>query len=437
MENKIKKVFVKNDDDQKYLVVVRENDKKIYHDEEAEEVYNEVVQELLTILSLDENDYQELFDKKIIEVVDNDLISEIIYYDDDSKFIVKYYSGKSEEFLNDEVYDNLEFDELYDQKLATLCAQYGLSEKELESLGIISIKDSKKRLNTVVSDLKVKNLKLAKRIVAYILAGAILSLGGYGVVKHVSKNKDNKPKNKQEYSYEEDTYINNDIPEVTISPVVTAEPTPFVPEVEHISDVHHNPTSLNETINQYETDENLAMLYIKGDEIKPYYISDQVGINIDDLLLACQNDMDNLANYMQNGGESLIDYTMMVYPENFFYDPIDKAFVRYFSDYLRQIYYGAFINGDMTLTKEYIDSASYDIISIIRDGNPIQIEIEGQMVEVTFDQISPEAKRVVLELAWNIYKPLDDTFTYGAEVFNKEQFAKIITDAYNNISKSY
>ena len=102
MENKIKKVFVKNEKDEKYLVVVRESEKESYNGDKVEKNYDEVVEELLFSHDLEEKDYTKLFDMGIIQEVEEDLISEIVYYDDDSKFVVKYYSGKTEEFLSDE-----------------------------------------------------------------------------------------------------------------------------------------------------------------------------------------------------------------------------------------------------------------------------------------------------------------------------------------------
>ena len=438
MENNIKKVFVKNDADEKYLVVVRENGKKVYHDEEVQKAYDEVIEELLLSHDLEEKDYTKLFDMGIIQEVEEDLISEIVYYDDDSKFIEKYYSGDEKEYLKEKLYDEEEFDSLYDQKIAMLCEQYNLSEEELENLGIVSIKNSKKNLSEVVSTLKIKNLKLTKRIVAYTLAGAILLVGGYGIVKHVQKNKETKNKNQQQYNYEDDNYINNNkVPDTPVveemDEFVNIETTPVVQEVEHISEVHQDPTSRDELITMYANDNKIGLIHVSKDTVSPRETLGEEYIDTNGLIAISGSDMENLSNHLQNNENELNDYTHLIYYEKYALQPEDKAFIKYFANYERQILYSAYIDNNLDLAKEYINYANYDTVSCIRDGNPIQAEINGELKEIYFNELSSFGKQMVLEIAWNLYRPMDYTLNYGQEIISKMDFPQIITNPYNEV----
>ena len=87
----------------------------------------------------------------------------------------------------------------------------------------------------------------------------------------------------------------------------------------------------------------------------------------------------------------------------------------------------------MDTAREYIQVANYEIVRCIRDLEPVKVNINGEERYVTYDDLTPNAKQLVLNIAYaTSYALTSDNFEYNNEIIDKEDTQMIIIDA-NNI----
>lgn len=91
----------------------------------------------------------------------------------------------------------------------------------------------------------------------------------------------------------------------------------------------------------------------------------------------------------------------------------------------------------MDTAREYIQVANYEIVRCIRDLEPVRVNINGEERYVTYDDLTPNAKQLVLNIAYaTSYALTSDTFEYNDEIIDKEDTQMIVIDANNILNNS-
>ena len=159
----------------------------------------------------------------------NDLISEIIYYEKENKFVVKYSS------LKEEVYEELDlFDDKYEKIIELVMNQYGKSFEELENMGIIKIQKNS-NLENVIKNCKIKNLITRKKLVSLLLTGTLML--SYFCISNVENSKNLNRKNQKNSKELEDLITPSPnkplgkIETIEASKLPTLEPTVNITEI--------------------------------------------------------------------------------------------------------------------------------------------------------------------------------------------------------------
>ena len=146
-----------------------------------------------------------------------------------------------------------------------------------------------------------------------------------------------------------------------------------------------------------------------------------------------------MASHINNPNENpdLTTTGTFIFYEKFFQNEADRAYIKYFSNIGNEIIYQAFYNNNMDTAREYIQVANYEIVRCIRDLEPVRVNINGEERYVTYDDLTPNAKQLVLNIAYaTSYALTSDTFEYNDEIIDKEDTQMIVIDANNILNNS-
>ena len=431
MKNEIKKVLLSmNDKTLKGLVVIRENEIQTYgygkiSNDELLNKYSNLINELKEQNKDEVKDLtgQEVVNKLYslgkLEYNHGEIITKITNYIDASenpiKFVVTKTYGQEEIKLAD-CYDEKDYMSKLKNKLVEMCNTYNIeldSEDDitneffnnLEKLGIYEDKQEGKVIEEVVptieektkkeilTDAKIKNFVANHKILSGLIAAGIL----FTLIKvpgcHKVINKSNTEDVKTDNSIEDQMdYVVEELP--------TTEPLEYFSEIAFLDMDGYKDTCCD----------TILVEKVNG---RQYDIYDEYYGNLDTLIDIRNENMSNIANYIQSY-IPVNDKGKYIYHENLFNDNLrDKAFVKYFSMIGNQIIKSAY---EDDYFKGIIDNtirSAEDVVSLIENDEPLEVCICGERQYIYFSELSREAKEVVLNIAWANNLPLTNTTTYN------------------------
>lgn len=452
----IKKLFVNQNEG--YIIVLRDDVVKEYKNlsnDDFIKVYSTLIHELKNSNSEYSNiaDGRELvktiYADGLMKMLDenDDLISEVIYDDKENKTTVNYYSGKSETF---EEYDTES--DIYLEKINLVCEQYDITAEELEKLGIIKAKKENK-LTEVVKNVKVKNLITRKRLVSLAVAAALVATG-FGISELRKKNNSNA---EEKDSAIENTITSNQEPtaeeiasvEVSELPNPTETPMPVQIEVPTVvstpipTEVPTEaptvaPTAVPTEIPNMQPDIQFTDqgFILEGGQIAVEIYPGSYAIrsfeeenyeNYETLELHSYENMSDIANCIQNpsGYPELTTVGKMIYYEKFYNDLNDYGLIKYFNNYRNEIIWQAFNEKNMEAARFYIKEANKELVRVIYDGNLVQTEVNGEVRNIYFSNLTPNAQTALKNIAWSMFDPfINDTFEYNGEIYDQSKVAE-------------
>lgn len=444
MENKIVKINLNFDTDGvKSIVVVRENKIETrtnpnYFLQVFASLFNEIRNSNSEYKNLSEEELKNKLQEKGLLKEYSGLYIKNVQVDNDGITIINSNDEKERiDKASTEDYDNI-----YDSTIDSLRSYYG--DVDFEKLGLlVDNRKKEKNIKKENNDLKgVKNIKITKKMIALVTTGALLLMGASGYVGHLLTNRNSQKENhKSQNNIEWEFTTPTPTPElITVTPTVTATslptPTPTVQPTPTAPPIIYNQPEVSFT--QLEDDPNSQVLAIEiyDGYVTPHEYSDSdFDCSIDNLVNIRLQNTSDLASHINNPNENpdLITTGTFIFYEKFFQDQEDRAYIEYFSKIGNEIIYHAFYNNNMDTAREYIQVANYEIVRCIRDLEPVKVNINGEERYVTYDDLTPNAKQLVLNIAYaTSYALTSDNFEYNNEIIDKEDTQMIIIDA-NNI----
>ncbi len=444
MENKIVKINLNFDTDGvKSIVVVRENKIETrtnpnYFLQVFASLFNEIRNSNSEYKNLSEEELKNKLQEKGLLKEYSKLYIKNVQVDNDGITIINSNDEKERiDKASTEDYDNI-----YDSIIDSLRSYYG--DVDFEKLGLlVDNRKKEKNIKKENNDLKgVKNIKITKKMIALVTTGALLLMGASGYVGHLLTNRNSQKENhKSQNNIEWEFTTPTPTPElITVTPTVTATslptPTPTVQPTPTAPPIIYNQPEVSFT--QLEDDPNSQVLAIEiyDGYVTPHEYSDSdFDCSIDNLVSIRLQNTSDLASHINNPNENpdLITTGTFIFYEKFFQDQEDRAYIEYFSKIGNEIIYHAFYNNNMDTAREYIQVANYEIVRCIRDLEPVKVNINGEERYVTYDDLTPNAKQLVLNIAYaTSYALTSDNFEYNNEIIDKEDTQMIIIDA-NNI----
>ena len=444
MENKIVKINLNFDTDGvKSIVVVRENKIETltnpnYFLQVFASLFNEIRNSNSEYKNLSEEELKNKLQEKGLLKEYSKLYIKNVQVDNDGITIINSNDEKERiDKASTEDYDNI-----YDSTIDSLRSYYG--DVDFEKLGLlVDNRKKEKNIKKENNDLKgVKNIKITKKMIALVTTGALLLMGASGYVGHLLTNRNSQKENhKSQNNIEWEFTTPTPTPElITVTPTVTATslptPTPTVQPTPTAPPIIYNQPEVSFT--QLEDDPNSQVLAIEiyDGYVTPHEYSDSdFDCSIDNLVNIRLQNTSDLASHINNPNENpdLITTGTFIFYEKFFQDQEDRAYIEYFSKIGNEIIYHAFYNNNMDTAREYIQVANYEIVRCIRDLEPVKVNINGEERYVTYDDLTPNAKQLVLNIAYaTSYALTSDNFEYNNEIIDKEDTQMIIIDA-NNI----
>ena len=444
MENKIVKINLNFDTDGvKSIVVVRENKIETrtnpnYFLQVFASLFNEIRNSNSEYKNLSEEELKNKLQEKGLFKEYSGLYIKNVQVDNDGITIINSNDEKERiDKASTEDYDNI-----YDSTIDSLRSYYG--DVDFEKLGLlVDNRKKEKNIKKENNDLKgVKNIKITKKMIALVTTGALLLMGASGYVGHLLTNRNSQKENhKSQNNIEWEFTTPTPTPElITVTPTVTATslptPTPTVQPTPTAPPIIYNQPEVSFT--QLEDDPNSQVLAIEiyDGYVTPHEYSDSdFDCSIDNLVNIRLQNTSDLASHINNPNENpdLITTGTFIFYEKFFQDQEDRAYIEYFSKIGNEIIYHAFYNNNMDTAREYIQVANYEIVRCIRDLEPVKVNINGEERYVTYDDLTPNAKQLVLNIAYaTSYALTSDNFEYNNEIIDKEDTQMIIIDA-NNI----
>ena len=444
MENKIVKINLNFDTDGvKSIVVVRENKIETrtnpnYFLQVFASLFNEIRNSNSEYKNLSEEELKNKLQEKGLLKEYSKLYIKNVQVDNDGITII---NSKNEKERIDKA-STEDYDNIYDSTIDSLRSYYG--DVDFEKLGLlVDNRKKEKNIKKENNDLKgVKNIKITKKMIALVTTGALLLMGASGYVGHLLTNRNSQKENhKSQNNIEWEFTTPTPTPElITVTPTVTATslptPTPTVQPTPTAPPIIYNQPEVSFT--QLEDDPNSQVLAIEiyDGYVTPHEYSDSdFDCSIDNLVNIRLQNTSDLASHINNPNENpdLITTGTFIFYEKFFQDQEDRAYIEYFSKIGNEIIYHAFYNNNMDTAREYIQVANYEIVRCIRDLEPVKVNINGEERYVTYDDLTPNAKQLVLNIAYaTSYALTSDNFEYNNEIIDKEDTQMIIIDA-NNI----
>ena len=448
MENKIVKINLNFDTDGvKSIVVVRENKIETrtnpnYFLQVFASLFNEIRNSNSEYKNLSEEELKNKLQEKGLLKEYSKLYIKNVQVDNDGITIINSNDEKERiDKASTEDYDNI-----YDSTIDSLRSYYG--DVDFEKLGLlVDNRKKEKNIKKENNDLKgVKNIKITKKMIALVTTGALLLMGASGYVGHLLTNRNSQKENhKSQNNIEWEFTTPTPTPElITVTPTVTATslptPTPTVQPTPTAPPIIYNQPEVSFT--QLEDDPNSQVLAIEiyDGYVTPHEYSDSdFDCSIDNLVNIRLQNTSDLASHINNPNENpdLTTTGTFIFYEKFFQNEADRAYIKYFSNIGNEIIYQAFYNNNMDTAREYIQVANYEIVRCIRDLEPVRVNINGEERYVTYDDLTPNAKQLVLNIAYaTSYALTSDTFEYNDEIIDKEDTQMIVIDANNILNNS-
>ena len=162
-----------------------------------------------------------------------------------------------------------------------------------------------------------------------------------------------------------------------------------------------------------------------------YEIYDE-NYNSSETLIEIRNqNMSSVGNYVQSY-IPIKDKGIYIYHENIFNNNLrDKAFVKYFSMIGNQIIKSAYEDDYFRGIVDNAVKSAEDVVSLIENNEPLEVYICGERQFIYFDELSHEAKEMVLNIAWTNNLPLSNIKTYNGHT--QDDISDIILNKANEL----
>lgn len=365
--------------------------------------------------------------------MENKIKKVTFYYDSEIKkytSFVEIRENGDEKTVNNADQDN--FDKMVQSILTELKTTYNLKTvQELKENGYVVIKQAEKKTESGISNFISNN----KKLIAVLTAGfVIVGVGSYHLGKNNTNNKTYsvKPNNKIEET-QKTTAIPTVTPTPSPTPVPTKEPVDYV-DVPFINQEYQDSVNFNKF--GYE-EQSVIALRISENGLKHIYTENNYDCSIDNLCELSRESTNALFLNVFYDGEKPKDVVLMNY--QYLFTGEERAYVEYFSKMRNKIVQTLFLD-DRDKAREIINMSAVEIVRCISDNEPIQITLNNQTVNVYYDNLSSDAKRVVLELASEIATTLNrDNFEYKGEVYDIVSLSGengVLTEAINEYTRS-
>ena len=463
MKNKIERLLILSDgpEDSKTIsgfVVLRENSLEVLGIEDSEDeknkLFNQLMYELIKdypeVLNdvTDKTNVNEIInafskDGYLIEAGNSDDVITKLFYVEDKKIEIEYADGKTIT-LKQEDYDLK--DEYYDL-ISILCQQYNINDVYLypflceRTLNFGRYKEASND-NDIINSI-INNLRVHRKLIALITAGAVLALTGGGFYKLGKKNGENglvnpvtTPISTQtptpEPTHEIDMSTPNlypNIVETTAEPVVELPPmTPNYPTTYMTQDelaLEPMPYQI-ESYDSIDSPELWTYIYPDYEDTINIGDVDISKLNIEKLFEVSNNNMWDLSNYAFNGAsnKNLETTPMRIHFEKIVQglSDVDKYYIKYFGDLRNEIVYQGFNLSNPSKALECNRYVIYELIRCKVYDQPLRLNINGREVLARYSDLGYEAQYVIEQLCWGNYLLMGtDTVEFDGQIYDQDQ----------------
>ncbi len=479
MENKILRLLVLHNSRNEALgfVTLRENGVEKYSFgktlEEKKSDYNKLMNELIKtypegleelISNKDTKGIKDfLVDKGYIIDTKDDVITKVTYYKD-SYFEVEYAIKPLEVVkTNGSDYDSMaDFYSDYNKRVESIEKTYHIKNVGRYK-GLIDI--HKKKENDLFMENEEpskgdsydefeleesknnKNIKISKKLVALVTAGAVLVVAG--AYKLGTKKEGITNYNTTEITHEINLPTATPIVEVTALPTVeptsiptpiptpTPVPTPVPTEVPTptpyvtVSPISAEELRLEPTpypIEAYNPDNSpelwTTIIPNEGEDVVNIGDVNLSDIDLQEMYSISYQNMWDLSNHIFHGEDNpnLETPPMRVHFERLIpgLSLEDKAYIKYFSDLRNEIVYQGFNLNQPEKVLECNKYTIYELIRCVKYNNPLRLKVNGQEIFVRYSDLSYEAQDAIEQICWGNYLLMgSSTVEFNGQEYNQ------------------
>lgn len=246
-----------------------------------------------------------------------------------------------------------------------------------------------------------KKFKVSKKTLALIVSGTI-AIGGLGVgIGAIINHKKKQPSTNNTGGYSD---LDVELPDFI---------TPSYIENDNLANIY-------DEVNQFNQNE-MSDVAVFANTVDNYYQFSRLEFSqIHDYRY------DNKYELTNEGTIIPFEKALELDDNNF----IDKTYVKYFSDLRNQIIDNFFNKKDEDTGLVYINVAGEEIIRCLKFNQPITFQYNGENISIAYGNLSDEAKKIVLNIASDIYIATYDydTFTYNNKDYHKNDLEDIISN---------
>ena len=465
MENKILRLLVLHDSRNEVLgfVTLRENGVEKYSIgktlEDKKSDYSKLMNELIRtypdgleelIRNKDTKGIKEfLVNKGYIIDTKDDVITKVTYYKD-SSFEVEYAIKPLEVVkIKGSDYDSMaDFYSDYNKKIESIEKTYhiknvgrykGLVDMHKKKENDLFMENEEASKGNAYGDFDLeesknnKNIKISKKLVALVTAGAVLVVAG--AYKLGTKKETNH--NIAEVTHE--VNLPTATPFVEVTAIPTIEPTPIptpIPTPTHTPYVTVSPMSKEELrleptpypIEAYNPDNSpelwTTIIPNEGEDVVNIGDVDLSTIDLQEMYSISYQNMWDLSNHIFHGEDNpnLETPPMRVHFERIIpgLSLEDKAYIKYFSDLRNEIVYQGFNLNQNEKALECNKYAIYELIRCVKYNNPLRLKVHGQEIFVRYSDLSYEAQDAIEQICWGNYLLMGNTTVeFDGQMYNQ------------------
>ena len=287
----------------------------------------------------------------------------------------------------------------------------------------------------------IKNLKISKKLIAIVTAGAIL-LVGKGISKLGKKEEGPMPNPTPTVTQEVDedtltTAIPTAVP--TVKPTAISLDDDFYSQDYQVSYMTDEERLLEPTpypiqaVDTIDSPELWAYIYPEYEETVNVGDVDIDSLNIEKLYEVSYNNMWDLSNYVFNGAsnKNLETTPMRIHFEKIIQglSAVDKAYIKYFNDLRNEIVYQGFDLSNSEAVKKCNHYAVYELVRCVINDNPLRLNVNGRQVLVRYSELGYEAQEAISNICWGNYLLMGtDTIEFNGELYNQDRLAYEVWD---------
>ncbi len=278
-----------------------------------------------------------------------------------------------------------------------------------------------------------RNIKYYRKALAVLAAGVVLTSGFVGAAHFIKKNNDNNktvgPTRSIEMPTLEATVEVEPTIETTLEPEIslpTAEPVVSIPT--QVPTVEPGPTPHPFYFENPSTDPSVVSYVLESYGDEPHTIYEERFNNVDEMIIASNDNMSDLANCIYNFEEWKGKHTLGITIDFEKYFPncseYEIGFIKYFSDMRNDVIYHGFRTLDYNEAINCNRFALTEVLKYVRDNEPLNVNLNGTPFYVTFSELSPEAQNIIRNIAWGFYILQDeDIIVYNGQEYTNDMIA--------------